>query len=54
MIILALTAGKIEVRNFGNDKKLHGKQTRRNLKTGTGAYDFYLFVIIFLNFFDYI
>jgi len=47
MIILALTADKIEVRNSGNDKKLHGKQTTRNPKTGTGAYDFYLYILRF-------
>jgi len=39
MIILALTADNIELRN-GNDKKLHGRQTKRNPKTGNGAYDF--------------
>jgi len=47
LLLFVLTAENVEVSNSGNAKKLHGKHaktTARKPKTGTGAYDFYLFL----------
>jgi len=51
-LLLVLTAENVEVSNSRNAKKLHGKHakpTARKPKTGTGTYDFYLFLFLDLK-----